>query len=341
MTHPKALMSRSVLGIEQICPSVALVTCHYFRRDIWFHYRVPFHHFLLVESGGIEAETPYGACEGAPGDLLCFPPTDWNQYGARGETRYYEAHIMFSPPPRHRETPWLEGLGSLPLRLSMGSAAGQCRRLLETLCLEVGRLDARAALATRAAVFELLSLIAATMTGHAGLSREIDDWQRVEQRVMSMLDRELRVKDLAADYGLSTEHFIRRFKERFGRSPKAYHTQARMRKAAQLLRDGAHSVKEVAYSLGFADPKTFSRRFKANLGVSPSDLLRPADHRALLPSARESRLLPLNRHILPPHTPPNWFTDYLPRGGGRILQQHRATILAQITQPQNLPQSHA
>jgi AraC-like DNA-binding protein len=333
-------MRTPVLGIEQICPSVALVTCHYFRRDIWFHYRVPFHHFLLVESGGIDAQTPYGACAAGPGDLLCFPPTDWNQYGARAETRYYEAHIMFAPPPRHREKPWLEGLGNLPLRLPMGTAAGQCRRLLETLCLEVGRLDARAALAIRAAVFELLSLIAATMSGGADLQREIDDWQRVEQRIMSMLDRELRVTDLAADFGLSAEHFIRQFKERFGQSPKAYHTRARMRKAAHLLRGGAHSVKEVAYTLGFADPKTFSRRFKSYLGTSPSELLHTPDSRTELPSARESRLLPLNRHILPPHTSPNWFADYLPRGGGQILRQHRATILAQISQPENLPQSH-
>jgi transcriptional regulator GlxA family with amidase domain len=42
-----------------------------------------------------------------------------------------------------------------------------------------------------------------------------------------------------------------------------------LRKAQELLTDSALNVAEVAYAVGFEDPKYFSRVFSEEFGVSP------------------------------------------------------------------------
>lgn len=328
------------LNLWELSPTVELVTHHHFRRDIWFHYRIPSNHLILVESGCIEAKTPYGWFKAYAGDLICFRSTDWNQYGTHGETLYYDTHVEFAPPPRHRLTPFLDGVGPLPICLPLGEGANEARRLFETLCLEVRSPGVFAVLKTRAAIFELLALVARVMGPHREATQLLDSWQRVEQRMMGSLNTELKVARVADELGLSAEHFIRQFKRRFGLSPKAYHTQARMREAVRLLRDNEKSVKAVAYSLGFSNPKSFTRSFKQHLGVSPSDLRR-APVKGIMPaSSKPARLIPLNQHMMPPNTRADWFKQFLPKGSGQILKKEQDDILEKISHPENLPQAN-
>jgi len=42
-----------------------------------------------------------------------------------------------------------------------------------------------------------------------------------------------------------------------------------MKKACEFLKDRNLSVSQVAYSVGYKDPLTFSRMFKTRFGVSP------------------------------------------------------------------------
>jgi AraC-like DNA-binding protein len=43
----------------------------------------------------------------------------------------------------------------------------------------------------------------------------------------------------------------------------------KMQKACQELDFTAHSIKYIAFSMGFDDPYYFSKRFKTIIGVSP------------------------------------------------------------------------
>jgi transcriptional regulator GlxA family with amidase domain len=55
-----------------------------------------------------------------------------------------------------------------------------------------------------------------------------------------------------------------------GLSLSRYLRAMRLRKAQELLTDSGLNVSEVAYAVGFEDPKYFSRVFSEAFGVSPA-----------------------------------------------------------------------
>jgi len=295
------------LTLDQLQPVVELAGFWHLEEDRWFKYRIPGHHLMLVESGQIESRTPQGTFTARAHDLICYRPTELNEYGNHGPTLYYQTHINFVPPPQPQLTPWLNENGPLPALLPMGAAFEDMRRLFETLCLEVARPGAAHRLRVRAAVFELLAVIADVLSKQPAAAASLDPWQRARLRLESELAADLRIDRLAREAGLGVDHFIRQFKRRFGVTPKACRLNARLREAARLLRGTDRPVKTVAYELGFADAKAFARLFRKRLGVSPSDLqsatpLRPA---ADLPAAKA--LYPVNQHVVPPEAGADWF----------------------------------
>ena len=78
------------------------------------------------------------------------------------------------------------------------------------------------------------------------------------------------VSRIAAAVGMNESHFIRAFKQLHGITPKQYHLYVLMRRASALLAGTDMSVKEIAYTLGYEDPSSFSRAFKSFMGLSPS-----------------------------------------------------------------------
>ena len=294
------------ITLDQLCPSVDIASSWEYREKIWHAYRNPGHHLLLIESGGIEARTPSGRLKARAGDLLCFRPTEHNEYGNTCHTLFYQMHLTFAAPPRDRATPWLDELGPLPLHVTLGDAFDSVRRLFETLCMELPQSGAAHRLRVQSAVYELLAVIADVSTRVRSRPPALDDWQRVRLRLGSQLSEPLRVSTLARQMGIGTDHFIRQFKARFGSSPKAYRTHARMREAARLLRASDCPVKSVAYALGFPDTKSFSRIFKRSLGVVPSEIRGSADAAPLA-----GKLYPINQHVVPPHAGTDWFDKWL------------------------------
>src|ERR1041385_4845949 len=95
------------LGINELRPTLHLAGCYHFKRDVWFDYRIPSHHLMLIESGRIHAQTKDGAFVGKSGDLICFRPAECNHYGTHTPTLFYQVHAEFPGPPRHKLTPFL------------------------------------------------------------------------------------------------------------------------------------------------------------------------------------------------------------------------------------------
>lgn len=75
--------------------------------------------------------------------------------------------------------------------------------------------------------------------------------------------------DVARELGFSYETFRKKFRAEVGFSPGRFHLDSRIDRAAALLHQGRHTIKEIAAQLEFCDEFYFSRCFKHRFGQSP------------------------------------------------------------------------
>ncbi|MDO0935333.1 helix-turn-helix transcriptional regulator [Streptomyces sp. DG2A-72] len=76
---------------------------------------------------------------------------------------------------------------------------------------------------------------------------------------------------VAAHAGYSRYHFIRAFKAAYGETPGQYLTHRRIERAEEMLRTADLTVTEICNLVGFSSLGTFSARFKARTGLTPSE----------------------------------------------------------------------
>lgn len=76
--------------------------------------------------------------------------------------------------------------------------------------------------------------------------------------------------ELAAVANLSKYHFVRLFRATYGGTPMEYVSRRRIERAQDLLRATNLTVTEVCFAVGFSSLGSFSTRFRALVGESPS-----------------------------------------------------------------------
>ena len=104
------------------------------------------------------------------------------------------------------------------------------------------------------------------------------------------------LKEYARDAGMSCEHLIRIFGQRFGITPQAFRLKIRLEEASRLLRWSDLSIKEIAAMVGFADQYSFSNRFKQYSRASPSDFRRQYRNEVVAPSEAGGNSFARNGH---------------------------------------------
>ena len=87
-----------------------------------------------------------------------------------------------------------------------------------------------------------------------------------------MTDSELNVETIGAELGLSRVQLYRKVKALTGQSPVELLRTARLQRGRQLLLTTDKNISEVAYEVGFTAPSYFTKCFKDEFGISPSDL---------------------------------------------------------------------
>ncbi len=85
---------------------------------------------------------------------------------------------------------------------------------------------------------------------------------------------EMSVESLAHRASLSPRQFFRRFKEHFGSSPATFVETLRLNEARRRLSAGEASIENVAESVGFNGPDSFTRAFARRFRVTPSKFRR-------------------------------------------------------------------
>lgn len=76
---------------------------------------------------------------------------------------------------------------------------------------------------------------------------------------------------ISSHFYLSYSRLAAEFKKEKGVSMGEYHNAARMKRACQLLRSTLMTVGEAADTLGFSDMLYFSKKFRAFVGLSPTE----------------------------------------------------------------------
>jgi signal transduction histidine kinase/ligand-binding sensor domain-containing protein/DNA-binding response OmpR family regulator len=86
-----------------------------------------------------------------------------------------------------------------------------------------------------------------------------------------MADTEFGVEELSKMIGMSSVYLNKKMSALTGKTTSEYVRSIRLRKAAQLLEKSDLTISEVAYEVGYNSPKYFSKYFKDEFGILPSE----------------------------------------------------------------------
>lgn len=87
----------------------------------------------------------------------------------------------------------------------------------------------------------------------------------------SYYNRQINIEEYAKKHGMSVSWFIRNFKEYTGSTPTQYLLSLRISNAQSLLESTSYQVAEIADIVGYSNPLYFSRLFKKQCGVTPTE----------------------------------------------------------------------
>ncbi|MFZ3172436.1 MAG: PocR ligand-binding domain-containing protein [Carboxydocellales bacterium] len=94
--------------------------------------------------------------------------------------------------------------------------------------------------------------------------------QGIKEFIRKNYNKSLTLEDIAASVYLSPYYVSRIFKEEQAATVMDYLTQVRLEEAKKLLRNPRYQIDEVAEKLGYNDASYFSKVFRRNVGMSPT-----------------------------------------------------------------------
>lgn len=86
----------------------------------------------------------------------------------------------------------------------------------------------------------------------------------------NLADPDFSVEKFSREVGMSRVHLYKKLLSLTGKSPIEFIRTIRLQRAAQLLEKSQLSVSEIAYQVGFNNPKYFSKYFKEQFNILPS-----------------------------------------------------------------------
>lgn len=124
-----------------------------------------------------------------------------------------------------------------------------------------------------------VSTMALLLQRHSKIKRELKTLASIDTKILRVKEllafepeKDHQLIDLAESVNLSQWHLLREFKKKTGLPPHAWLIQIRLRKALQLLKQGA-DISMTAQLCGFSDQSHFNRHFKRTLGCTPTQYL--------------------------------------------------------------------
>ena len=95
---------------------------------------------------------------------------------------------------------------------------------------------------------------------------------KVMETIEKHLDNgDLMVEDIANEVNMSRSVFFKKLKTLTGLSPVEFLKEIRMKRAAQLIETDEYSMAQIAYMVGLNDSHYFSKCFKRQYGITPTE----------------------------------------------------------------------
>jgi len=98
-----------------------------------------------------------------------------------------------------------------------------------------------------------------------------DPIEEAKHYIEENLAKEVSLEEVAEMLGLNPSYFSQYFKLRTSETFIQYRIRRRMEKAKRLLEMPHYRITDISYEIGYADHPHFTKTFKKNIGVSPSE----------------------------------------------------------------------
>lgn len=265
------------------------------RRQAWLMASRRLLDYLLVYVAAGRGRFRVGDREYAaePGDLFWIPPDTLHEmegYAPEMHCPYVHFDLVYRPEHSHWDfsipggmtdlaelRPLLHPPVAAPLLDSLtGRIRGHTNRrvgqLIREICVEAARAQPYAGLRLSGLVLEIMAEI---LRGRGGLPVEYMTHIPLLEAVADLMVRQCAtapsLPELARHCELSVSHFRYLFQRHFGCSPRTYVRRARLRKAREMMVGTALTLSEIAGQVGFETVHSFSRAFRAEEGVPPTE----------------------------------------------------------------------
>lgn len=225
--------------------------------------------FIYVKQGKFTAEVIDKTVEIREGNVLIYHPGEAQKYHYSVKTSCETVWFHFSGSVL-REV--LVELGIYEDRVFHFNKTDEIEFLLSKLLPE-HRLKYRGYKISQNALLQ--QILCQLSRGADNINHPYGEARQKLERVLIKMENDIKenftLADYAAEIHLSVDRFSHLFTETMGVSPHRYILDLKINKAKQLFRQTDLNVREVAEFVGISDPLYFSRLFKKQAGVTPTD----------------------------------------------------------------------
>jgi signal transduction histidine kinase/DNA-binding response OmpR family regulator len=129
-------------------------------------------------------------------------------------------------------------------------------------------------------LLELRKKLQETYRGKLVIDEEENQISRMDKKFLNKISKiveeqldkeELSVEELSEIIGLSRVHLYRKVKKLTGLSVSEFVRSVKLRLSLDLIKNSGKSISEIAYEVGFSSPSYFTKCFKEQFGISPTE----------------------------------------------------------------------